>query len=43
MHTKRMMMFAAAVCVFSMLAYLFVFADAPIAEQQTLDSPSAAQ
>jgi len=43
MHTKRMMMFAAAICVFSMLAYLFVFAEAPIAEQQTLDSAPAAQ
>jgi hypothetical protein len=43
MHTKHMMMFAAAICVFSMLAYLFVFADAPIAEQQSLDSPAAAQ
>lgn len=30
MHTKRMMMFAAAICVFAMLAYLFVFADATV-------------
>lgn len=32
MHTKRMMMFAAAICVFAMLAYLFVFADATVVD-----------
>lgn len=31
MHTKRMMTFAAAICVFAMLAYLFVFAEADVA------------
>jgi hypothetical protein len=38
MHSKRFMIFAAVVCVAAMLAYLFVFADAPITE---LPSPPA--
>jgi hypothetical protein len=29
MHSKRFMIFAAALCVVAMLSYLFVFADAP--------------
>lgn len=29
MHSKRFMIFAAALCVAAMLSYLFVFADAP--------------
>jgi hypothetical protein len=29
MHSKRFMIFAAAICVAAMLSYLFVFADAP--------------
>ena len=32
MHSKKFMIFGAAVCIGAMLAYLFVFADAPIAE-----------
>ena len=30
MHTKNFIMFGAVACILGMLAYLFVFADAPV-------------
>jgi hypothetical protein len=41
MHSKRFMIFAAAVCVAAMLSYLFVFADAPLPEALRQDATTA--
>lgn len=46
MHSKRFMIFAAAICVAAMLSYLFVFADAPVPEEPlpvTPPGPAATQ
>lgn len=32
MHSRHFLVFGAVVCIAAMLAYLFVFADAPVAE-----------
>jgi hypothetical protein len=42
MHTKRMMTFAAVLCVFAMLAYLFVFAEATVVDVEAPDTTPAA-
>ena len=42
MHTTRMMTFAAAICVFAMLAYLFVFAEADVAGVEAPNTTPAA-
>ncbi len=41
MHTKRMMTFAAIICVFAMLAYLFVFAEADVAGVEAQENGQA--
>jgi len=43
MHTKLMMIVGVVVCIFAMLAYLFVFADAPIADLQPPQGNPTAQ
>lgn len=42
MHSKRMMTFAALICVAAMLAYLFVFAEADVAGVEAQENPAAA-
>ncbi|WP_280173195.1 hypothetical protein [Hyphomicrobium sp. CS1GBMeth3] len=32
MHTKRIVIFGGVACILAILAYLFVFADAPIVD-----------
>lgn len=39
MHSKHFIIFAGALCIAAMLAYLFVFADAPIVD--TAPPPAA--
>ncbi len=43
MRTKHIMIFGAVACILAMLAYLFVFADAPIANLQPPQSNPTAQ
>ena len=40
MHSRHFIIFAGALCIAAMLAYLFVFADAPIVD--TVPPPAAA-
>jgi hypothetical protein len=41
MLSNKMMTVAAAVCVFAMLAYLFVFAEADVAGVEAQETPAA--
>ncbi len=43
MHTKHIVIFGVVVCILAMLAYLFVFADAPIVDTQPPPAAPAAQ
>jgi hypothetical protein len=39
MHTKHIVMFGGVVCILAMLAYLFVFAEAPIVDTPAPPAP----
>lgn len=41
MHTRPMIIIGVVSCTLAMLVYLFVFADAPIAELQQQNAPAA--
>jgi hypothetical protein len=43
LHTKHIVTFGGVACILAMLAYLFVFADAPLAPagQLSVDPPAA--
>lgn len=43
MHTKHIVIFGGVACILAMLAYLFVFADAPIVGFQQPPAGSTAQ
>ena len=41
MHSRTFMIIAAALCIGAMLAYLFVFADAPLSGQPLPETTTA--
>ncbi len=43
MHTKHIVMFGGVACILAMLAYLFVFADAPIVDNAAPTESTTAQ
>jgi hypothetical protein len=43
MHTRRFIVFAGVVCILAMLAYLFVFADAPLDYPEPMPTAPAPQ
>jgi hypothetical protein len=42
-HTKHIVIFGGVACILAMLAYLFVFADAPIVDTQPQSAAPTAQ
>lgn len=43
MHSRHFIIFGAVACILAMLAYLFVFADAPLAPVEPPPAPAAPQ